>query len=90
MSTDEELKQQAADMIEDLGVLIEERDNELSRTYQIAAVLHVVAKSFLDDVTPGNAEEQELYDLVSAAVYALENNTTVDEALLIQDEEKTE
>jgi hypothetical protein len=88
---DQKLQQKAAEALEDLSRRVDEGYAEISRCYSILAVLHQVAKLYLGSVPIGETEEEEeAIAMVEDAVWALENNATVDQARLSREEEITE
>lgn len=85
-----DIQEQAAQELERLLGEVASRDAELMRVYEISAIFFELAKQYLKQVITTNDEEVEAVSYVRAAVYAVENNTTVAEAKLVIDEEKTE
>lgn len=78
-------------IILDQEELISERNAELSRIYEIVAVFHSVASSYLgSNPVAEDTEQQGALDTVADAVYAIEHGCTVDEAGLIRREELVE
>ena len=83
-----DIQQQAADTIEELLEAVLLRDAELNRIYEIAAILHVVAKHFLRTADkPTNEDEEEAFNGVVDAVRALEENLTMEQAKQTREEE---
>ena len=91
MSDDEDLKQAAADRLEELDALLTEANAELHRIYEITAIFHLVVDAYLDsNPETEDPEEQEALKAIQDARYAVENNTTVDQARLVREEELVE
>ena len=91
MSKEPDIKEKAADALEDLAKRVDQGYAEISRIYEIVSVLHQVAIMYLDSSPAAETKEQEeAIAIVENAVFALEQNMTMDQAQLAREEEVTE